>query len=284
MNESQTYIPSAVSNKFSLKRCMSYLRLYAAGNKRTALLMFLAVTGVLTIAFCIQNLNNYMGASEYYLTVIEGNKRVIVAVFLMFFSALSCSKMFNHLSSKNDRLSFLTIPALTSEKFWVRMFVHIPVFILMFFVAVAIADILRWTLFTCLPGTVALPISGADLYLMPGIDRSAEGLDICKKLMQYVTLISFYSLGSILFPRMPFIKSIVYNLIFWIIFGSLIALSIYIFIGDVAIMPRFGLNWSEEEAKHYLTIISVCIQAFLTLFMFSLTYLRLKESEVINRW
>lgn len=284
MNESQTYIPAAVSNRFSLKRCMSYLRLYAAGNKRTALLMFLAVTGVLTFAFCIQNLNNYYDLDESQLTFIEGEKRAIVAVFFLIFSALSCSMMFNRLNTKNERLSFLTLPALTSEKFWVRMFVHIPVFVVMFFVAVAVSDLLRWILFSCLPGVVALPLSGVDLYILPGVNLNDGCLHVIDNLMKYFTLLAFFSLGSILFPRMPFIKTLVFNVVFWIIFGSVIALSIYVFIGDVAIIPRFGHEWTAAEAEFNLRLISVAIQCFLTIFMFSLTYLRLKEAEVINRW
>lgn len=282
---------------FSARRFGSYFQLYLTTNKR---MLLLGAGAALILPFIFILITYYTDGSDFYdfdRGFIPGYDRfwrqesTIFSLFVYFFMIVSGAWMFQAMRGKRERLGVIELPASQLEKFLAWWVICVPVSLLVTLLGVWIADIMRvgyMHLFTthgsdvhfypikdilCLPLNPRHPLD--DVYA----SYESDGVIV---LIYYSTMIaanSLFALGSILFHKLSFLKTIGALFAMWIVY-------IFIFIAgedallgtDYSATSRFDMD--SDGGFYVLSGISWA----LAIFFYWLSYARMKEDDIINRW
>lgn len=261
---------TSINNNFSLARIILYIKKYGAENRNSLAMSGLFVT-VMMIIISVVNGFAYM---------YSDNQRGGVAAELGFmtvaFIISGCfvaSVSFRSLWDVRSAVGELMFPVSSLEKFLTRWVYITPGFIAWTLLSAIAADIIKVA--------VANIIFGGKMIMAPWAELLTASSQEYGGLMYTVILIaigiqSFYFLGSVLWKKHCFIKT------FWSL-------------GVIFIVYLITVNVIVESysAQHHIRIDSADIFDFLPGWLFVwlivavnyvLTYMRLKESEVIHRW
>ncbi len=162
----------------------------------------------------------------------------ITAIFLLiivaFYFTFSASLFLNNLTTKQKRISFLALPASTTEKLVARWVYAVPVWLLMTLTAFVVADLLRYAVQPLIgPYHPGLMITWLSTTANNFFQHFVENLKITepqeRQVMIAITITtlsswllshSTYLLGSAVFPRFPWLLT---SFVIWI-FSSILSI------------------------------------------------------------
>lgn len=190
--------------------------------------------------------------------------------------ALSCSFAFERMNSKQRRISFLMTPATILEKYFARLLVVIPGTLVIFFLGCFISDFVRVLLFS-MPyphGIVQFIDASAFREICFDSESFWTGpFPIIATLSLFIS--SVFTLGSSIWPKASFLKTA----------GVCAALFFFYLIIFLMAFPRHSeplisaiINDINSAATFVNTLFILA-----SIFNFTLSYFRLKESEIIQR-
>jgi hypothetical protein len=255
---------------FSPTRCARVWKKQMGENWKSAVMRLVvmlafAIAAFLFVAYIIYTKNSPHMSEDYYQLIgskdpfyfIETN----VVLFLLFvFSAFVTSKMTTDLSTKNRRVSTLSIPVTSFENWFSRWFTYVVLFFIAFVVVIFIADEVRVLLFNAV-----LPADWHGHILHNKLNFQHLALMVGT----YLFFQSAYILGSFFFPKNTFVKTSIIGFVYFMLLGFFAYLvDKYTHCGGI-----------DLSSKTPLTIITFS----LALINWVLSYFRFKEMEIIDR-
>jgi hypothetical protein len=190
------------------------------------------------------------------------------------------SNTFDTLKTRSSRLSVLMTPATPFEKFFSRWMISTIVYIVVFIILFMLADYTRVFIYRFIyPDATIIPASLKYL-VITGSEYSLSGSSMGYKILSYFSFQSFFLLGSVIWPKNSFIKTLTAGLFIMITYS--------LFAAGVARMLRgenIYINNSSfgDVSMDALKIINMVILVFFIFFNWVIAYYRFKESEIINR-
>lgn len=256
-------------DKFSLSRCMLITKKIVLDQPRTFLMLMLMLVGILTIAFVFVNAKIN---AQYYESDFSAARMTIYVIFVLTGSIFS-SISFSDLKTKLGRTSSLMLPALASEKYFARFIITVPFFIVAFFIAVIIADFLRIMIVSLL---LFVTSGSYDLQLL---DYSSLYCDETSSAMAiYFISMSFYWLGSVLWPKNSFIKTFAAMSLLQAFYSLALIILYHIIIGN----RYYNLSFLNELDLSPITLLW-CIAVVFCTINYGIAYMRLKETEIVQK-
>lgn len=195
----------------------------------------------------------------------------MIMLFVMGF--VYTSMAFNEARNKPGRISMLMLPAGHAEKYFARFIIYIPMYLVVFVVAMWFADAIRVLVLSIYDPSLThrvafLLISTEDYYIVSQI------------LAVFLSMQSFYWLGAIMWPRNSFIKSFAAVSVLGVLYTAITPILYFIIIGkDNNIC---GVPWLEHLNPDKSSVMWT-VTAVVCLINYTLAYMRLKESDVIQR-
>lgn len=268
------------TDRFNPARTISLAALYISENRRTLLLRTGLVVGAL---ICLGLLNlpyHHVGEWPDYDSRLDDIAPLYYFVGVIF-ACVGASLMMDDLKSRQGRIRLLMRPAPITEKYIARWLIYIVGFVILYFLAVAIADAVRIVL-----ASIFFPEYNA-CYIFNAMTGDTENTskvlgrpEYRATLIEAITAIyfliqSFFVLGSTIWHRTSFIKT-------FIVFGAITAIYFACIIpaGD-SLMS--GKIWPEEFwIKDNIKEVMLTAAALATIFNWALGCWRLHETDVIT--
>jgi F0F1-type ATP synthase membrane subunit c/vacuolar-type H+-ATPase subunit K len=267
------------NNFFSLERYFLLCKKDFKESWKTMLLRFVMVYAILTILFVFFSFDQSSNLNEEsYLQYYSSS------IFLFWgWGCVFASLMMGEMSTKAKRISYLMTPATVFEKYISRLVIAVVLFIIAFLIAFKMADYTRLAI--CLIRYPELKFHSLDLIGFIGHKSLiVNWLDFFYRFSIYLFFQSLFVLGSTLWYKKPFLKTLaagaIISLVFVIVDGTLIHFLFKDGIVDFShSMEYYSFN------THNLFSTKTCMTFFflVTLFNWTLAYFRFKDSEIINR-
>ena len=208
------------------------------------------------------------------------NVHIFTLVFWMWswwaFMCLGTSFAFKTMKCKTGRITMLMIPATVFEKFFFRWLVYVLILPLLFFLSIWLADYTRVLFYSAIYSEI-LFIEVTDFKHFVG--QGDGGYSLCHSwkdgsllILLNVYIQSLFLLGSIVWPKNSFIKTLIS-----------IVLVAFLYNWGVVAFTRFSENSTLSTLILFFFKWGYILFPILTIINWTLTYFRLKESEVIHR-
>lgn len=223
-------------------------------------------------------------------------EQMIGAFFLAILATLAGSSMFTCMHGKGNRQTLLAMPASSLEKYLTYFAIYILGSIAVFFVSEIIADALRVAIvkmfsdygeyahFMSLKGVFTF---GIDIDLL---DSTIIGEPVPVK--NYLFITSYYSfvlitaaifsLGSIVWQKASYLKTLCALAILQVVMSCLFILSLRVFFGwnsNIDPIDIFSPTGPLAQSP-FIILIGLAI----SFFMFWLGYRRFKDTDLVERW
>lgn len=272
--------------RFDHRRFIMFFRRYIGENGRRLLLAAIGMALVMIIV----NLLELLAFSWQIITATSlphdfgWSVSTDFFIFLFsFFATISGGLMFTSMDTRGKRLVEIEIPASQIEKYLTLLIIYLPCFIIVAFIAFYIGDavrviILKW--FTS---------AGGDIEMIPPVrllsfngTGSWNKSDIIQAIGVYGTAISgqsLYALGSILFHRYSYLKTLCALFVIETAAVIIVWCSMMIFFPQGNTEFRFNdidVPLTALIVASFFLVISVGLQW--------LAYARFKEAEYVSRW
>ena len=288
-------------SRFDGERFRSYFSFYFYSNRRRLLL---GASQILIFSFLLTLFFFYTGGERGYQIMMnpdfgyyDSSERIdvnstdpfwglesgLMIALSMLFMAFSGSWMFSAMSNKKNRLSVIEIPASQFEKFLTWWIIYLPMALLAMLACFWLTDLLRviWIKIFSPYGNFAHLMPIKNILALDPINSAKDSLGISGVIYGMVISINaLFALGSILFHKLSFLKTVAACFILLVVFTILYVLGLNTFFdGSVAGLSG-RLDWDETQAN----VILGCVGAAFSIAVYWLCYARLKEEDIINRW
>ncbi len=276
----------SLSPHFAANRFAAYFKLFSATNYRNFLL---SAASIIIISFLFFIFNFYTSAHAYYQSdtitdYIWHSECSLMTFILAVLMMVGGSRCFNAISSRQDRASLLEIPASHIEKFLTWICFYLPILIATSLFCFYIADIMRvvWVKVFTDYGSYAkvIPFSNVLALTTKVSSRPEKVFEIVSTYCNLLLLNAIFTLGSSLFTRLAFIKTI-FSLS---VIGLLLIIAAYlgynVFISGHYVQTIFDPSISETST----TLVYAGSTILISLYLYYISYMRLKESEIVTGW
>ncbi|MDE6811168.1 MAG: hypothetical protein K2J15_02330 [Muribaculaceae bacterium] len=207
-----------------------------------------------------------------------------MSFLLIVIAMVGGSRCFDIISSRSDRASTLEIPASHLEKFLTWLIITLPILIIVSLCCFYLADIMRvlWINAFTEYGEFAKVIPFSNLLAL-STDITSDSNDVFDIVFIYANVLilnSIFTLGSSLFSRLSFIKTLFFLFIITLLLTITAFIGFTTFFHGAKTHATFDLSvYNYASSVIYLTF-SIIISSFL----YYISFMRLKESEIITRW
>ena len=251
------------------------------------LLRFVMLYAIMAIIFC------FIGYSEFESRIKHDNELwygdiyyLRPAIFLFWgFGCLFASLMIEKMKSKTKRIAYLMTPATTFEKFFSRFLLVVVVFIIAFFLAFKLADYTKMAIFSIrYPELNIAPINISQGLCSQKPDAMTNNwMEFTALFSVYIFFQSLFVLGSTLWYKNPFIKTLAAGVAITLLFYAVDGLLVHSLFNDNQLRFSVG-DYCGELMKKWITKQNLFLLfSLLTLFNWVISYFRFKDSEIINR-
>lgn len=286
-----------MNNLFNLKRFGLVLRKDLMEDGKRYLLLFLTIFGIMTISTLWISIPHYLfvsnnGPNNY----INHNQELLLLLSLLFatFGLLFAATFMSPMNNKVKRISYLISPASNLEKYLSRWILMTVGYIFAFFIALWLADALRVGICTARFPELDIPFVDLTKLIHSGNNWHTPHEFIFSKwtfalaVSIYFLLQSLFILGSTFWEKATFVKTFTAGALIVCLFVVLYRSVILLCYGDfnhfgnmiesfLEPVPKTHIN--EERA---LLLVTAVISLF-TLLNWTLSYFRLRESEITKR-
>lgn len=282
-----------MNNIFDFKRFGLVIEKDIQERSKHYLLLFVLMLGVIAVVSTLITYF-YSPVELNEMELLELNKSLII-VILIFFAALGCivaSSMMEPMNSKAKRISYLSFPASDFEKFLSRWLIVTVGYILLFIIAVFVADALRVGF--CSLIFIRSPIPWIDWTFIAGHNDTVYYSSFVFSEVYYLHLAfsiflfsqSLYVLGATFWTRFSFIKTYFAKQVLGVLFLVLCYIAIvvsYDKIDDFFNVLHYLQSGSPEQVRTIVSAVSAVLYGS-TILNWGLAFMRFKESEIINRF
>lgn len=236
-------------------------------NKKQLIIAVLAIFGTDILMGALLGYNRYGG----------GFKECFFFLFIgSLFSTAFASMMFNSMRNKDGRIETLMLPASAAEKYLVRWIAVVPAIFILVVAAFYIGDLTRIATYLMTDSSASLNERYCQVIdpwkmISFGAPGSTGIMTAVFVLASYFLGQSLFIMGSILWPKFSFVKTMV------VVWGIQLLLGIII-----ALIGKFcniQIRISDEAQMWIVNGVMIAI----TLALYYLTYLRFKRSQVVYR-
>ena len=274
---------------FQWNRFLAALKKEVVENWRTLLFSTIGIYGILTMFMILGNLI-FGNTSSRPIVML---RYVFVYMIFSFCSLFVASLAFRGLTSKKGRIELLTSPSSTFEKFMVNTLIYVLGFIVIFPICAQLADLTRF-LILCpwSDGDVPGPIN-----FLNTIHQFAFQQDYWELKSQVLFEVSLwigvlaapgcYLLGSILWPKLSFLKTLAalyvieFAVSILLIGGILLAINFT----DISNLREFAQWVSENIQFSTLMLCFVIFSAIQLIVYWALSWWLWKRKDVISlKW
>ena len=273
---------------FSLKRMAALLKFDFASKRNSLLTGLLALGGILvaiTVLCAVFNANslryyNSQDDLKTYNHIIAMTLLEWMTAGLFIIGCITASNSFKTMPDPKSALASLMLPASQFEKFLCRWIITVPGFILLYFLVAVFADWVRVAFTSIAYGVDVRPLDWCNILFHPseaGLFKSASVMI----LSLFVFAQSFYFLGSIVWARHSLIKTtaslfVIYCIYLWAWF---LVIDSYHTAGYYIESGPFGIDDKDLTVNLF-----ICCTLAIAGFNYILSFIRLRESEIIKRW
>lgn len=273
---------------FSASRFMNLCRKEMVENWKSHVLRVAMMYGVMAIAFVW---NGYLEYKPFLSTLPKHSPendpawsfvlRAFV-VFLIIFGMLSASFTMEKMKTKTSRLQVLMTPATPFEKYFSGWLLSTLVYIIVFLIAFKLADYTRVLVYMRYAAVypdlkVIAPVDLGWLVAIPRFNSPFDTADAALgAISAYFFFQSCFVLGSAIWPKNSFIKTVAAGIIIIIVYVLVVA-----FFAKSLLPEHFNYNPDIEERT--IKIIAATVAMCFAVGNWMLAYFRFKESEIINR-
>lgn len=287
---------------FNPSRFKAFIVKYAVEN-RNRLLIIAGLTILLPLLFTVaipymeklyksQRWDTRPGVDPMWIYELRGFMFIMMGIV-----AYLASLFYQPLANKTTRLSLLMSPASQFEKFLTFFCIFIVAGVLLFIGATFLADWVRVLVFTdtAAKNGIHCAVIPLDYILslgeiIPGqpsdLETTASSTQLTIRLgVTAICLSTFFTqamfaLGSSIWPKNSFVKTICFTIVFWMAFTLLLNWGFMLFFHNGFTARSW---WDTSDPSGLLTIIDIC-SGIATVVLWFVTYFRFKEWEIIKRW
>lgn len=255
-------------------------------NWKTMLLRFVMLYAIMAIIFSFIGLSEFKSRTNYNYNPSNGdNNYLIPATFIFWgFGCLFASLMMEKMKDKTKRIAYLMTPATNFEKFFSRFLPVVIVFIIAFFLAFKLADYTRIAILSIrYPefNITAVNITQGLCSQNPGA-MTDNWMEFTALFSVYLFFQSLFILGSTLWYKNPFIKTLATGIAITLLFYAVDALLVNSLFNESQLFS-VG-DYCREIIEKWTTRRNIIfLFSVLTLFNWVISYFRFKDSEIINR-
>ncbi len=274
------------NNFISIKRLTLLYKKDFIENWKTMLLRFVMLYAIMAIIFSFIGLSEFKSRTNYNYNPSNGdNNYLIPATFIFWgFGCLFASLMMEKMKDKTKRIAYLMTPATNFEKFFSRFLPAVVVFIIAFFVAFKLADYTRIAILSIrYPefNITAVNITQGLCSQNPGA-MTDNWMEFTALFSVYLFFQSLFILGSTLWYKNPFIKTLATGIAITLLFYAVDALLVNSLFNESQLFS-VG-DYCREIIEKWTTRRNIIfLFSVLTLFNWVISYFRFKDSEIINR-
>lgn len=282
-----------MNNIFCANRMWRFLKLYLTLEKKTllkyattifAVLLFLVAVIPYLKYQSIQDLRAAYGLDQMnQIDWFWGNCRQYFWLVLFVVFLNRGGMFFYSLAKKGSRIETLMVPASKLEKFCTFFLVNVIGFILLYFVEFYLADVVRIIVSSFyLPidwKTAIVPIN----YLFNLYSTPSHYSFIFAAITGFVAIQGYFILASSIWPQRGGLAGITSLLAIGFVLLILMFAGFAIFVHS-SMEPRHWLMSFKDISAETLLCCAGCFNIVMTLFFYSLSYLRFTEIETIDRW
>ena len=273
---------NTVSQTFNLNRFVAALRKEVVENNRTLLFSVIAVYGILAMIMIIGNITLGANTSRPE-TMLRYN---IVFMVYGFGSIIVASLAFRGLKDKKGRTEFLTSPSSTLEKYFVNVLIYVVGFFVVFPICAQLADLTRiLVLWPWSDGDVPGPINFLNTF--HNVAHQQEWWKYDSKVILEITLWlgvlaspALYLLGSVLWPKLSFLKTFAAVYVIEIVIFILAMIGISIF----SDMPT-AAKWLKGLGQNTVMLWYTAFIAIQLIVYWPLSWYLFKRKDVVSlKW
>ncbi len=273
---------NTVSQTFNWNRFVAALKKEVIENNRTLLFSIIAIYGILALIMIIGNITLGANTSRPE-TMLRYN---IVFMVYGFGSIIVASLAFRGLKDKKGRTEFLTSPSSTLEKYLVNVLIYVVGFIVVFPICAQLADLTRiLVLWPWSDGDVPGPINFLNTF--HNVAHQQEWWKYDSKVILEITLWlgvlaspALYLLGSVLWPKLSFLKTFAAVYVIEIVIFILAMIGISIF----SDMPT-AAKWLKGLEQNTVMLWYTAFIAIQLIVYWPLSWYLFKRKDVVSlKW
>ena len=288
-----------MNNTFTIKRFVYIFKKDLLENRKLYLLYFLTLLGLMALITTFQTWNFYDSSSSAM--GLDHSELNIGLLSYLSFLFLGCGVFFAStfampMNSKLKRISYLVNPSSNFEKYLTRWIITTIGYILAFFIALWVADMVRVAICTFRSPDVDIKFIDLSKLFCPIDVNDSEHFNTIKGYMLpkmvfismvslYFLLQSIFILGSTFWEKASFIKTFTAILALGFVYTMLHRWTILLFYGNFEGYNNVLASYQiSQKVTQYQAIAFCCIiVSIFTLVFWTLAYFRIKESEIIKR-
>lgn len=266
---------------FNPTRFVNLCRKDMVENWRTNLIRIVMLYGVMVLFFVGKGYFTYRHGISNTDPLVTFSLNILV-FFLFAFGILLASVTMDKMKTKTSRLSVLMTPVTPFENFFSRWLLYTVVYLVILLIVFLLADYTRVLLCNLMfPHTTVDPASLKYLFVTGGeYQIFKEPFTIQQTFLQYFMFQSFFVLGSTIWPKNSFIKTLVAGIVIMFSYSLVAILAAYVVFGETTIIISDGTVF--EGTMYSYKWIPTVIMLFFTLFNWVMAYYRFKETDIIH--
>ena len=280
---------NTVNQTFDWSRFTAALRKEVVENSRTLMFTVIAIYALLSIVMIIGNI--FTGTTGTSLDEVTSSgvpvHYMFVGYILLFAITIVASFSFKKLTRKTGRIDMFTSPASTLEKFLVNVLIYVIGFIVAFFICAQLADLTRIAVLWYFNDRIDVP---GPINFLPTFTQAysfgpmGDMMGVSKVFsLGLLANAGLFLLGSVLWPRLSFLKTFAAMYAIEIVLGFLLLLGSFIAGDDkVFAIGRWFLDSIESGSFTYWLAGFVIFQIIL---YWGLAWYLFKRKDVISlKW
>jgi hypothetical protein len=281
-----------MNNILNIKRLGLVFRKDMMENSKIYLISSFILTVSLLLIFVLCSVDSLQSRSQQDNLYLNRSLLTFVVVAFFISGLIFASFMMDPIRDRVKRIRYLMTPSSSLEKFFSQWVIVTLGYIIMFFVSVYVADILRVAICTVFyPSQDVALIDFSKLINVGGV---AEGVvrpsgyvfdeddPVFVYLIAYFYFQSLFVLGATFSPKFSAVKTILSVCVIVPVYILSCYLTIKIFYGEGNFFIN-TLNYYLPEEKVTATVLVVVIPVVFTLFNWALAFFRFRETEIIEK-
>lgn len=273
-----------------MTRAAAYARLVMITNRKTLLAMVAALFGVMLFLVVVPPLADQVYTGQLYdntgVDPFWGNEYSSFSMLFLLFMAYTGAMFYSGAQGKDKRILTFMVPASNLEKFAALFVVYTVLPVVAFIVLSFAADYIRVFIASLYAAEDIMVAPISFRYIINFCDSEhLTSEDIAMLRIMYLSCAafatSFFTLGSIVWYKRTFQKSVISGVVMFI------AMLIFFLWG----IDAFGENIRRIDKSLIIVVVQFdfaifigCLTATLVLLFYWISYIRFKESEIVNRW
>ena len=282
---------NTVNQTFDWSRFTAALRKEVVENNRTILFTILGIYALLAILMIFGNITTGMNGMDLDdLSTMEIGVQphyMVVGYVLIFAITIVASFSFKKLTKKTGRIDMFTSPSSTLEKFLVNVVIYVFGFIVVFFICAQLADLTRIAVLWYFHDDIVVP---GPINFLPTLTQAynvgpmGDMMGMSKAFsLALLANAGLFLLGSVLWPRLSFLKTFAVQYAIGIVLGMLFVMGTFLIGTDNAIAITQWVGKAVENGTFQYYIVGLVIVQLIL--YWGLAWYLFKRKDVISlKW